>query len=118
MDLWSTGSARSVDMTYTLAGDIYLGDVSSQIYEWIIRPRPAIFLNSHAGNWAEDPNYAHWHLGPVLDNLLALPAALATASAPQDPFRTAQEAAREANFAQSDRSASQRCALEISQILI
>ena len=116
--LIDTGSARSVDMTYTLASDIYLGDVSSQIYEWIIRPRPAIFLNSHAGNWAEDPNYAHWHLGPVLDNLKALPAALATASAPQDPFRTAQEAAREANFAQSDRSASQRCALEISQMLI
>jgi CDP-glycerol glycerophosphotransferase (TagB/SpsB family) len=116
--LIDTGSTRSVDMTYTLAGDIYLGDVSSQIYEWIIRPRPAIFLNSHAANWAEDSNYAHWNLGPVLDNHKALPAALATASAPQDPFRTAQEAAREANFAQSDRSASQRCALELSQILV
>ncbi len=116
--LIDTGSTRSVDMTYTLAGDIYLGDVSSQIYEWIIRPRPAIFLNSHAANWAEDPNYAHWHLGPVLDGVDALPAALAAASAPQDPFRPVQEAAREANFAQSDRSASQRCALEISQILV
>ena len=37
------GSPNSVDMTYTLAADIYLGDVSSQIYEWIIKPRPAIF---------------------------------------------------------------------------
>jgi hypothetical protein len=115
--LIDTGSPRSVDMTYTLAGDIYLGDVSSQIYEWIIRPRPAIFLNSHAANWAEDPNYAHWHLGPVLDDLKALPKALATVSATQDRFREVQESARAANFAQSDRSASQRCALELSQIL-
>ena len=80
--LIDTGSARSVDMTYTLAGDVYLGDVSSQIYEWIIRPRPAIFLNSHDANWTEDPNYAHWNLGHVLDNLKALPEALAAASAP------------------------------------
>lgn len=116
--LIDTGSARSVDMTYTLAGDIYLGDVSSQIYEWIIRPRPAIFLNSHAANWAKDPNYAHWHLGPVLDDLEALPTALAAASAPGDHFQKAQAVARDANFAQSDKSASHRCALELSQILI
>ncbi len=115
--LIDTGSTRSVDMTYTLAGDIYLGDVSSQIYEWIIRPRPAIFLNSHAAHWADDPNYAHWHLGPVLDRVDGLAAVLEDASAPQDRFQKVQEAARDANFAHSDRSASHRCALEISKIL-
>src|SRR5690606_13806940 len=28
------GSPRSMDMTYTLAADLYLGDVSSQVYEF------------------------------------------------------------------------------------
>ena len=35
--LIDTGSARSVDMTYLNAADIYLGDVSSQVYEFLLR---------------------------------------------------------------------------------
>ena len=34
------GSPASTDMTYTRAADIYLGDVSSQVYEFIAEPRP------------------------------------------------------------------------------
>ncbi|MEH6758874.1 MAG: hypothetical protein V7676_15395 [Parasphingorhabdus sp.] len=64
-----TGSPRSVDMSYTRAADIYLGDVSSQIYEFIKNPRPAIFLNSHNAQWQTDPNYACWKFGPVLDDM-------------------------------------------------
>ncbi|CAN0544918.1 unnamed protein product, partial [Ectocarpus sp. 8 AP-2014] len=72
-----TGSSRSVDMTYTSAADIYLGDVSSQIYEFIQQPRPAIFLNSHDAQWQGNANYSHWAFGPVLDDLSGLGAALA-----------------------------------------
>lgn len=32
------GSVRSVDMSYTAAADIYLGDVSSQVVEFLYRP--------------------------------------------------------------------------------
>lgn len=60
------GSMRSVDMTYTLAADIYLGDVSSQVAEFITRPRPCIFLNAHDAKWHNNPNYRSWTLGDVI----------------------------------------------------
>ena len=64
--LVDTGSHASIDMTYTQAADVYLGDVSSQVYEFLYRPRPCLFLNSHNVAWENDPNYANWHLGQVV----------------------------------------------------
>ena len=63
------GSDKSVDMTYTMAADLYLGDVSSQVSEFIIKPRPCLFLNAHRTAWRGDPNYENWTLGPVLENV-------------------------------------------------
>jgi hypothetical protein len=62
------GSSASTDMSYTLAADIYLGDVSSQIYEFLYRSRPCVFLNSQGVAWRNDPNYAHWAAGPVISD--------------------------------------------------
>jgi hypothetical protein len=62
------GSRFSTDMTYTRAADIYLGDVSSQIYEFLHQPRPCLFLDSHETDWHRDPNFAHWHSGEVFDD--------------------------------------------------
>ncbi len=59
------GSPASTDMTYTNAADLYLGDVSSQVYEFLNRPRPCLFLDAHDTNWQGDPNYRHWTAGPV-----------------------------------------------------
>jgi len=70
------GSSASTDMTYTLAADIYLGDVSSQIYEFLYRPRPCVFLNSHHVDWRDDANYAHWAAGPVIADPVNLRAAI------------------------------------------
>lgn len=61
------GSRASTDMTYTLSADIYVGDVSSQVYEFLLRPRPCVFLNSHAMSWEGDPNFAHWQAGEVIE---------------------------------------------------
>lgn len=63
-----TGSSASVDMTYTNRADIYLGDVSSQVYEFLQTPRPCLFLNSHGVGHPGDPNYAHWQAGPMIDD--------------------------------------------------
>lgn len=60
------GSHRSIDMSYTAMADIYVGDVSSQIYEYLRRPAPALFVNSHGHAWQGDPDYAHWRCGPVI----------------------------------------------------
>ena len=64
--LIDTGSPRSCDMSYTLAADIYVGDVSSQVYEFLSRPRPCVFLNATGAAWTDDPNYAFWHFGEVV----------------------------------------------------
>jgi hypothetical protein len=64
-----TGSSASTDMTYMLAADIYLGDVSSQVYEFLLKPRPCIFLNGHHVAWQDDPFYVHWRLGQVVDDV-------------------------------------------------
>ena len=63
------GSERSIDMTYTMGADLYLGDVSSQVAEFMIRPRPCLFLNAHEADWQDNPNYQSWTLGPVTDNI-------------------------------------------------
>lgn len=62
-----TGGPSSLDMTYSNCADIYLGDVSSQIYEFLKNPRPCLFLNSHRIDYAGDPNYTHWCAGPVIE---------------------------------------------------
>ena len=51
-----------------MAADLYLGDVSSQVAEFMIRPRPCVFLNAHNAHWENDSNYSFWQLGEVLDN--------------------------------------------------
>ncbi len=93
-----TGSAASLDMTYTLAADIYLGDASSQVYEFLIEPRPCIFLNAHRAPWQNDPNYAFWRFGPVVDDIAGLDRALKSAAADHATYRPIQEKAFAATF--------------------
>lgn len=61
------GSPRSSDMTYTAGADLYIGDVSSQVYEFLIRPRPCLFINAQNADWRDDENYAMWHFGEVIE---------------------------------------------------
>jgi len=111
--LIDTGSERSIDMTYTRAADIYIGDVSSQIYEWIAQPRPAIFLNPAHVDWADSPDFAHWRLGEVIDRAGDLPHALDRAVADPDRFRAAQEAAFRYTFDIAAEPAARRAARAI-----
>lgn len=61
------GSPAMIDMTYTRAADVYLGDVSSQIYEFLLRPRPCAFLNAHHVDWQGNESYRFWRFGPVVE---------------------------------------------------
>lgn len=63
------GGPALSDATYTRAADIYLGDVSSQVYEFLARPRPCVFVNAHHVAWEGDPNYLMWTLGAVCDDV-------------------------------------------------
>ncbi|MGY6770309.1 hypothetical protein [Komagataeibacter xylinus] len=116
--LIDTGSANSVDMSYVCGADIYLGDVSSQIYEWIYQPRPCIFLNSHKARWRDNPSYAHWNMGQVIDRVDELPHALAVAQAQQALYGPRQQEAFAATFhTVPDESAASRAARDIVYFL-
>ena len=66
----------------TLAADLYIGDVSSQVYEFVTRSRPCLFVNAHAAVWDGNPDYAMWKLGEVVapdcDPLVAIDRAWAS----------------------------------------
>ncbi len=115
--LIDTGSQRSIDMSYVRAADIYLGDVSSQIYEWIEKRRPAIFFNTHEPNWRGAPDYRHWELGEVIENISELPAALNRALANPDAFAERQLRAAAATFSITDRPGGERAADAILEFL-
>lgn len=109
--LIDTGSAASIDMTHMLAADIYLGDVSSQIYEFLWRPRPCIFLDAHGiDQWEQDPNYRFWHAGRVIRDIAALASTLATAAEWQGEYADAQRALFDCTFDTRETPASVRAA--------
>ena len=111
------GSAASTDMSYTEAADIYLGDVSSQVYEFLLRPRPCIFLNSHHFDYQADPNFAHWAAGAVIDDPALLPAALAQAPAEHRGYIEIQRELFARSIDLTETPSSQRAAQAILQFL-
>ncbi|WP_420143616.1 glycosyl transferase [Sphingobium sp.] len=101
------GSRHSIDMSYTVSADAYLGDVSSQVYEFLIEQRPCIFLNLDHVDGTGDA-FAHWRLGQVIDRADALPAALAQANDLQPSYVAAQKAAMQQSIDLSPIPASRR----------
>lgn len=105
------GSAASADMTYTQAADIYLGEASSQVYEFMLRPRPCIFLNSHGVAWQGDPNFLHWTAGEVISRPQELSSALARAEELHATrYRQVQQALFASSFDLTDTPSSVRAA--------
>ncbi|WP_192878826.1 hypothetical protein [Sphingopyxis lindanitolerans] len=108
--LIDTGSAASLDMTYTDAADIYLGDASSQVYEFIRRPRPCFFLNPRGLAWQGDPDFAHWRAGTVLDSMDEFDAAFAEPPGLTPAMRERQEDIFRYSFDLQERPSSERAA--------
>jgi len=105
-----TGSDRSIDMTYTTLADVYLGDVSSQVYEFLRAPGPCLFLNAQGVDWRDDENYGHWRFGPVLDTAADLSDAVDAARRNHPGFLAAQVAGFAETFATAAEPASGRAA--------
>jgi len=86
------GSRRSTDMTYARAADVYVGDVSSQLYEFLDRPKPCVFLNAHALDWRGNRDFPNWDLGDVATTPKQAIAAILEAPARHPLYAARQEA--------------------------
>ena len=111
------GSSASTDMTYTSCADIYLGDVSSQLYEFIARPRPCVFLDAHNVDWRGDADFAQWRAGPVIGDVADLGPALLDAQARQEAvYGPEQERLFRYSFDLAAEPSSQRAARAVAEI--
>lgn len=113
-----TGSPASENMTYTRLADIYLGDVSSQVYEFLRQPRPCLFLDPRGIEWQRDHHYAHWHLGPVLRDISSLGPALDGAMQEHVHYRPKQERAFADTFDLTSVPSSRRAAQAIHDYML
>jgi hypothetical protein len=110
------GSRASTTMAYTQRADLYLGDVSSQVYEFLLKPRPCVFLNSHHAPWQGDANFAHWRAGPVIERVDELGEALARAVQDHGTvWKPVQQAMFDESFDLTDEPSSQRAARAVAR---
>ncbi len=114
--LIDTGSERSFDMTYTRAADIYLGDVSSQVCEFIYyRRRPCVFLNP---NLLDQNTMNFWRFGPVTNTINELDNTIEYATNKlEDIYKSEQDVYVDSAFSSSDVPPSQRGAEAIARAL-
>lgn len=112
------GSDESVDMTYLKTADIFLGEVSSQVFEFILNPRPCIFINQQQLAYQGKDTYRFWKCGEVIEDLKGLDRALHQAEAKHEQYRPTQERFNRENFhTEADSTASERAANAIIEFL-
>lgn len=112
------GSSDSVNMQYTRVADLYLGDVSSQVYEFIINPRPCLFLNPSAINYDHKFDYRFWQCGPVIENLADFSSAIKFSFETFKDFEPIQSKLNSENFFKpKDKTASENIAEIIAEYL-
>ena len=115
--LIDTDSIACTDMTYTLAADIYMGDVSSQFHEFLIRPRPCLFANAHHIDWKNDPSYINWHTGTVFDDVTKIDETLHLSLSSHEDYRAKQEELFQSTFEITQETSSERAARAILQFV-
>jgi hypothetical protein len=112
-----TDSRALTTMEYLNQANIYLGDASSQIYEFLREPRPSVFFNAHGFDWKNNPDFAHWTAGAVINDVDELGPALATAAADHEHhYRQAQTDLMRYTFDVSDEPSSVRAAEAIAEV--
>ncbi len=110
-------SFAGVDGSYTAMADLYLGDTSSQLIEYLVRPRPAVFLDPVGRDWRTDPAYAMWQAGEVVRSLDDLPAAIDGARAAHPRFADVQQAMARSALGDASGAGAARAADAILAIL-
>ncbi|QZD95327.1 hypothetical protein [Qipengyuania gelatinilytica] len=106
---------RLFDMSYMLGADAYIGDASSQLYEFLVRPR-AVFLLDPNGALADQGRETLPFLGtgPSVGSIEELAKELPDWAQTAARFKPAQEDLISQTFALSDTPASTRAAQAIA----
>ncbi|WP_411289328.1 glycerophosphotransferase [Phenylobacterium sp.] len=112
------GGPAMMDMSYTRLADVYLGDVSSQVYEFLLEPRPCAFLNTHRVAWRGHEDYLCWTYGPVVEHAAHVIDSIDRSRADHTRlYRAPQEAGFAETFDLEGASSSQRAAQAIVRLL-
>jgi hypothetical protein len=112
---WS--SLHKVNFDYMQIADLYLGDVSSNVYEWLYFNKPIIFYNSHNIDWKNNPYYKFWELGEVVTDQYQLIDRLEKTFRVSDRYKGAREKMKAYTFGTIDGKASSRNAAELYKYL-
>jgi len=109
--------ARLPDISYLEVADIYVDDVSNQVYECVIRPCSSMFFDAHRPRWSNDRSFAHWHLGDVIKEPTELMAAIHAGAARDGLYRDQQEVMAYASFGDASSGAAVRAADAVTTFL-
>ena len=103
-------SDQCLDGTYTSMADVYIGDISSMVTEWVMqKPRPCIFINAHNVNWKGNDDYYMWRFGKVVNELKEFEDAVKKSTHHND-FEKIQKKLKNEFIYSSDKSSSDLCA--------
>ncbi len=109
---------RLFDMSYILGSDGYIGEASSQLYEFLIRPRTVFLLDPNGvlrGQGAEELPFIE--TGPIAKDVTELAGYLSDYRKIGKTYRGAQEALIAHTFAHSEVPSSERAANAIAQVI-
>src|SRR3546814_5008538 len=90
---------------------------SDLVVEFLMQPRPCVFLDPLGVDWHDDPSYAMWAAGEVVTDIDVLDAALARAAALHGGFEAAQRMFAEAQLGDASGAAAARAARVILDAL-
>lgn len=110
-------SFATVDGSYTAAADLYLGDTSSQVIEFLMRPRPAVFLDPVGRDWRAEPSYAMWAAGEVVTTLDDLLPAVARAIERHGDYQPVQREIASAALGDITGAGATRAAEQVLRVL-
>ncbi|MBD3728537.1 MAG: hypothetical protein IE933_02410 [Sphingomonadales bacterium] len=109
-------SPRLFDMSYMLGADAYIGDVSSQMYEFLTRRRPAYYLDCRENPREEDDSWhMFWKTGPKVGSIAELTPLLPRYAEIGAQYRAAQDELLDYTFDMGDQPASVRAADAIAR---